>query len=560
MHMFVAFVVSAVNTSTVGDSSYDTFEADAMAPIWRPFETGDRLHLPCTPSTRLKVCGPQLICARWHSPTYRCEECRYDDECASLAPEQVCIKEFDNPHTICAHKSLLDPGIDPRDTWGLALAFFACAIAAGGGIGGGGLLLPVLILVFSFTPHEATPLSNVTILGGAIANFMFNGRRMHPSDRKRLISYEVALMMEPMTIFGALLGCLLNKMLPTWLITTLLVLLLGVTTDRTLKRGMKGWKRETRQKTTSAAGAALLTAEPTYTHAVRMDHGSAYHPPSELLEKREAPPSWGGVALMGGVAIVQPASSEEGATELAAMIAREKRIPGVDVGLLICALVGSSVLSLLRGRSKKESLLHVVCGSSSYWLLNLAQLLFLLTVSLYIRFLLMRRHTRRLAIGYPFGPDDVLWDTRKALAYPLICALAGLCAGMFGIGGGIIKGPLMLEMGLSPDVSSATSAYMILFTTAAASIQYALFGALRAHYASALFLTGLIGTVCGQYVVRALIKRSGRESLIVILIAVVIGVSTLLMGSIGAYTFVQELSAGQDQGLRNVCDSEPPDR
>jgi uncharacterized membrane protein YfcA len=32
---------------------------------------------------------------------------------------------------------------------------------------------------------------------------------------------------------------------------------------------------------------------------------------------------------------------------------------------------------------------------------------------------------------------------------------------MFGVGGGIVKGPLMLEMGVMPDVAAATSATMM---------------------------------------------------------------------------------------------------
>jgi len=44
--------------------------------------------------------------------------------------------------------------------------------------------------------------------------------------------------------------------------------------------------------------------------------------------------------------------------------------------------------------------------------------------------------------------------------HPLPPVLA--CAGLFGVGGGIIKAPLMLEMGVCPEVAAATSATMIL--------------------------------------------------------------------------------------------------
>ena len=144
--------------------------------------------------------------------------------------------------------------------------------------------------------------------------------------------------------------------------------------------------------------------------------------------------------------------------------------------------------------------------------------------------------------------------------YPLACGVAGLCAGLFGIGGGIIKGPLMLEMGISPQVASATSAFMILFTAASATFQYAMLGDLRPAYATVLFIaggsmtmltripahgdprprariatstllaltlsplcSGLAGTVVGQLVLGALMRRWGRQSIIVLLIAAIIG-------------------------------------
>ena len=207
----------------------------------------EAMHRNCTAKSRLRICGPQLVCAL--NPAFGaqlvCSECQHDSQCADEAPEQVCLQEFGSSDRICAHKSLTS-GVDARDWYGFVLVFLACAMAAGGGIGGGGLLLPVFILVYAFTPHDATPLSNVTIFGGAIANLISNGHRLHPSGRKPLIAYDVALMMEPMTIFGALLGCLLNKIFPTWLITLLLVLLLGATTEKTLRRGIKGWQKEVR--------------------------------------------------------------------------------------------------------------------------------------------------------------------------------------------------------------------------------------------------------------------------------------------------------------------------
>jgi uncharacterized membrane protein YfcA len=38
---------------------------------------------------------------------------------------------------------------------------------------------------------------------------------------------------------------------------------------------------------------------------------------------------------------------------------------------------------------------------------------------------------------------------------------AGTAAGVLGIGSGMVNGPVLLEMGLLPEVATATSAFMI---------------------------------------------------------------------------------------------------
>lgn len=66
--------------------------------------------------------------------------------------------------------------------------------------------------------------------------------------------------------------------------------------------------------------------------------------------------------------------------------------------------------------------------------------------------------------------------------------------GMFGIGGGIIKGPLMLAMGVHPAVASATSACMILFTSFTATTSFAVYGLLVPDYAIAGAILGFSAT------------------------------------------------------------------
>ena len=64
------------------------------------------------------------------------------------------------------------------------------------------------------------------------------------------------------------------------------------------------------------------------------------------------------------------------------------------------------------------------------------------------------------------------------------------------------QGPLMLEMGVLPDVAAATSATMILFTSAAAAVVFLSFGGVPPAYAGLAFAVGLLSTAAGQVRVR----------------------------------------------------------
>jgi len=108
--------------------------------------------------------------------------------------------------------------------WTSVLLFVGGAIAAAGGVGGGGLYVPILILAGGFEPHEAVPLSKVIVFGASLASL----------TRWRHIDLDVAILLEPATLVGAVAGVLLNQLLPPRALLPALVCVLGVTSARTL--------------------------------------------------------------------------------------------------------------------------------------------------------------------------------------------------------------------------------------------------------------------------------------------------------------------------------------
>jgi hypothetical protein len=132
----------------------------------------------------------------------KCDFCRVDKDCGvsiyDYSKRCQVLSEID-PHTgketvllgksstgehvkasYCIEKDLFSP-FTITDVIATLIAFTSVALGSGCGVGGGGLLVPLYIFVVGLSPKHAIPLSKATIFGNAIATFLFNLGRKHPS-------------------------------------------------------------------------------------------------------------------------------------------------------------------------------------------------------------------------------------------------------------------------------------------------------------------------------------------------------------------------------------------
>lgn len=535
------------------------------------------------------------------------------------------------------HKPLLP--LSPRDAAGFVAVAAVVALAAGGGIGGGGLLVPLYLLVFGFETRDAVALSNITILGGAIASFAFNLPRRHPTHKDRpLISWDMILIMEPSTICGAVAGALLNKVTPTWLTTSLLFVLLTAMTQKLVSRSRKVWRLEGEERRLAraaaeegqervqglsallleeanggAGGAAVgadegleeeeeegplllgstLASAPSVPSLVSFADEAAASPsssptgendsnnkpkpassrsplggrglffsrrrtgsndaPSATSPKPPKPPAAvaaNGIANGNGIrsddverqaSSLPPASSSSPSPSLhggsdAHLLAtittnNNARSPFSEPHLAPPSKVAAIFALTLAVAAADLAKQRVRCGSLSYWLLVSAVVPPSLLVALTARTRLVKEHELRSsgAPGWPrYERGDVQWTRRASLAIPAISTLAGVVAGFFGVGGGIVKGPLMIALHVAPEIAAATSITMILFTSSAASVVYLSFGVPN-DYALCLFALGAAFTAVGQVAVTRAVKKLGRPSIIVITMAAMMAVSAVVV-------------------------------
>merc|ERR1712238_453312 len=183
-----------------------------------------------------------------------------------------------------------------------------------------------------------------------------------------------------------------------------------------------------------------------------------------------------------GVGNITGIPNKDEAHKLQKIMDEERTTSTFNVNILVGLFVVVLVINLLKGGGAFPSPVGIVCGSQAYWIANGIILGWIIFISFYVRTYLVKRFELKQKIGYTTLEGDIRCDGRSTIVYPCICCLAGFFAGMFGIGGGIVKGPLMLAMEVHPAVASATSASMILFTSFTATTSFFVFGLLDPQY------------------------------------------------------------------------------
>lgn len=311
------------------------------------------------------------------------------------------------------------------DVYGFTLAILGLMVAAGGGIGGGGILVPIYILIFGFSPKHAIPLSNITVFGGAIANTYLNTKKRHPLADRPLVDWDLILVMEPLTIAGALLGAFLNKVLPELLLTVLLVVLLSFTANNTLRKATNMYKKETQAlRSASKAGESQLT------RMAAEEASGEGEAAQKLLDDTDEKESEDEEKQADGEK-KEPIFVNE---ELEAILEEEKVVPETNLKILVTLFVVVLAINLLKGGGAFKSPIGISCGSTAFWIANVAMLVWILAISVYVRNILLQKNDAKERCNYKFVEGDIKWDAKATVQYPVVCCLAGFFAGMFGVG------------------------------------------------------------------------------------------------------------------------------
>eukprot|EP00474_Spongospora_subterranea_P000086 CRZ00544.1 hypothetical protein [Spongospora subterranea] len=201
--------------------------------------------------------------------------------------------------------------------------------------------------------------------------------------------------------------------------------------------------------------------------------------------------------------------------------------------------------SVLRsGKSGEPSIIGVRSYSLTYWVLTIGGIFTLSILTWILSSNLNKRIQAKLATGWIPNSSEVIWTNPNSGVYPIFAALAGLIGGLLGIGGGMVLAPLLIELGFHDLVVSATSATAVLLTSSSALTQYIILDMLLPSYSIVYLSVGIAATASGQITFSYLVAKYNRTSFLVGSIAIMIIVSTILLGISGIINTIEDYKTG----------------
>jgi uncharacterized membrane protein YfcA len=398
------------------------------------------------------------------------------------------------------------PDLNVLGVWeivGILFMAFGLVLASVGGVGGGPIIVPVLVLIIGFDIKRATPVSNVIIIGGAIANAIFNFQKRHPLADRPLIDPDLSLVMIPPIIGGAVIGAFFAKLLPPYIISICLAVILIMSGTRSVQKGIHLHKAEVARKKKGLDQERSSHREDAPTDSVT------------FTEVRT--PTFNAQEIS-----IQVNNSEtyddKNTQKLTQLLEEERFFSWKKHGIVFVCYLGIVVASV--------SSAFVKCGSAAYWSLLIGELPWVLLFMFFSGKFLNRIHKVKIDLGYPFVQGDIKWNFRSVAFYPALCSGAGIIAGMLGVGGGIVMGPLLIEIGVIPQVASATSAWLVFYASASATAKFSVFNMIAWNWAASLGALSFLVTLLSQKFILAYVRKTGRESIIVLCIG-----ATILLGA-----------------------------
>lgn len=301
-----------------------------------------------------------------------------------------------------------------------------------------------------------------------------------------LIDFRIVSILQPMILLGTAIGVALNKVFPDWLIILLLTSTLGVVIYKNITKALNLYKQET-GKIEAKGKEKIRDLDLNYSH-------------DNIIEVTE--------------------------------VDEVENLPWLNISLISISYISVLLFALIKGGSGMGSVLGIEQCSTAYIAVSVFYMCYCACFT---------------GFGYYLSASYLNWSLSKALCCISIALLGGIGSGMLGLGGGVILSPLLLDIGVSPEATAASSSLIVLFTSSSTTLQFFLGDSLNVPYAAIMFLISMFASLTGITFITRLVKKYKRPSLIVFLLAGVTAISAILLPM---YAFTEMKS---EDTFENFC-------
>lgn len=129
-----------------------------------------------------------------------------------------------------------------------------------------------------------------------------------------------------------------------------------------------------------------------------------------------------------------------------------------------------------------------------------------------------------------------------------------MMSSMLGLGGGVIYNPIFISFKIFPQVAFSTGMYLAIYTTLANTVLFIIANQLVVSWAIYAGVLSILGAVMGLYGVKKIMQRTGKDSILVFVLAFVILGSVLVIPIQATSDLLNKWRDGIDVfGLKSLC-------
>uniref|UniRef100_A0A0E0JPN3 Sulfite exporter TauE/SafE family protein n=1 Tax=Oryza punctata TaxID=4537 RepID=A0A0E0JPN3_ORYPU len=385
------------------------------------------------------------------------------------------------------------------------LSFLAAAFSSAGGVGGGSLYVPVLNIVAGHSLKTATAFSTFMVTGGTLSNVLYTLivlRGHEKGGHQPLIDYDIAVVSQPCLLLGRRRD--LQRHVSRVAHHRALRVFLASATFKTYGTGMKRWRAET------AAARRMLEG------GSSLDDGA-------------------GEALLG---------QNEGDGH---------RRQCVELMVLFTIWLCFFVIHLFIGGEGAKGVFDIEPCGVTYWLINVAQIPIAVASTACIMHQKRKSHAQKSQEFDQAVSVKSKLESLPVYVFPVAALLTGVMSGLFGIGGGLLLNPVLLQIGVPPKTASSTTMFMVLFCASMSMVQFIILGVDGIVTALVYAITCFVASIVGLVVIQGAIRKSGRVSLIVFMVAAILVLSVVVIACSGAVRVWVQYTSGQYMGFKRPC-------